>query len=164
MGKRYAYEVLRVMGRETQMNADYKPSSNLRKFYTVKEFDTHYDAKARASVTLQLWATFLDGHREDLTEEATFTSEDFKITNGKIRMPSDGKGGVVTATYTDFLGTEHNVDITIGEVETACHDIAADEATYDIFDLQGRKVSTKGDNRHLTPGIYVINNRKVFLR
>ena len=164
MGKRYAYEALRTMGQETIMNADFRMSSTLKKFYTIKSFDDHYDAKARATVTLQLWATFADGHREDLTEEATFASEDFKITSGKVKIPSDGKGGIVIATYTDFLGTEHNVPITIGDVDTAVPDLAGTTSPDDIYDLRGLRVASGNQSRHLPAGIYIINNKKVYLK
>ena len=163
MGKRYAYEALRTMGLETKADSAYRFSASLKKFFTIKEFDDHYDAKARASVTLQLWATFADGHREDLTEEATFSSTDFRISNGKVRIGGDGKGGIVTATYTDFLGTEHNVAISIGDVDTAVPDLTS-EATNTIYDLRGNRIASTADRRLLPPGIYIINNKKVILK
>ena len=159
MGKRYAYEALRVMGLPTQADAEYRVPTYLKKFYTVKSFDTHFEAKPRATITLQLWCTFTDGHREDLTEEATFTSEDFIITNGKIKIGSDGKGGIVTATYVDFLGTEHNIELTIGDIETSCNDIAAERATDDnVYNLRGMRVASSAESHRLPPGIYIINH------
>lgn len=164
MGKRYAYEALRTMELDTKMNEDYRITSSLKKFFTVKSFDTEFEAKARATVTLQLWCTFADGHREDLTEEATFTSEDFKITNGKVKIGSDGKGGIVTATYTDFLGNEHVVALTIGDIATSCREIAADNNDTGVFNLHGMRVAYRADSRLLSPGIYIINGKKVFLK
>lgn len=165
MGKRYAYEALRVMGRDTKMDEEYRISSSLKKFYTVKSFDTQFEAKARATVTLQLWCTFADGHREDLTEEATFTSEDFTITNGKVKIGADGKGGIVTATYTDFFGTEHVVELMIGDVETSLSTISADTTTAgDIFNLRGIRVASCADSHLLPPGIYIVNHKKVILK
>lgn len=163
MGKRYAYEALRAMGLETKMNADYKMASGLKKFFTVKSFDDHYDASARTTVTLQLWATFADGHREDLTEEATFSSTDLKISSGKVRIPASGIGGIVTATYTDFFGTEHHVDIAIGEQPNSIRSVAAAPAPKAIFNLQGQQVSTPGNSPLLPQGIYIIGGKKVFV-
>ena len=164
MGKRYAYSALQVMGRETKVDSTYRMESTLKKFFTVKEFDDHIDAGKRATVTLQLWATFKDGHREDLTEEATFSSETLKITNGKVKTDSQGYGGIVTATYTDFFGEEHNVDISVGLVDTPVSDLAATPGTDDaIYDLRGMRVATKATAHLLPAGIYVVNHRKVLL-
>lgn len=164
MGKRYAYAALRSMNLETQVNADYRVPTYLKKFFTVESFDTHFEAKPRATITLQLWCTFADGHREDLTEEATFTSEDFKINNGKVKIGSDGKGGIVTATYTDFLGNEHQVALTIGDIETSCSGIIIDNTDTSVFNLNGMRVASQADSRLLSPGIYIINGKKVFLK
>ncbi|MBQ1668750.1 MAG: hypothetical protein II063_12330 [Prevotella sp.] len=113
MGKRYAYETLRVMGCDTKVDGEYQLTTNLKNFFTPKNFDSYISAKAKSVVPLKLWATFSDNHREDLTEEATFTSTDFTITNNRVKLGEEGTSGIVTATYTDFLGTVHNIDITI---------------------------------------------------
>ena len=112
-GKRYAFEALRVMGRECRKNADYTLPNNLMKFFTPKSFDTTITAKAKSNVLLKLWCTFNDGHRENLTDEATFTSTDFTITNGRVKVGDEGSSGTMTATVTDFTGTEHTVILTI---------------------------------------------------
>lgn len=166
MGKRYAYSALQTLGRETKADSAYKFAASLKKFYTVKSFDDHYDAKARASVTLQLWATFTDGHREDLTEEATFTSNDFKIRNGKVTIPASGIGGIVTATYVDFLGEEHNVEMSIGEIPDGVNSerVNSEDRTSEVYDLQGQKVLTPTSNRHNPKGIYIIGHKKVYIR
>lgn len=163
MGKRYAYAALQTMGAATLMNPDFTMAKSLQKFYTVDSFDDHYDAKARATVTLQLWCTFADGHREDLTEEATFASTDFKITNGKVKIPSSGIGGIVTATYTDFFGTEHNVDISIGNIPVLVNAVPADADPSAIYDLQGRCMSLHPGTR-LPRGIYIVGGKKVITR
>jgi hypothetical protein len=164
MGKRYAYSALQVMGHETKMDSAYKMNSYLKKFFTVKSFDDHIDAGKRTSVTLQLWATFNDGHREDLTEEATFSSKTLRIRGGKVTTDANGYGGIVTATYTDFFGTEHKVDISVGLVDTPVSDLAATPDTDDaIYDLRGMRVATKATAHRLPAGIYVVNHRKVLL-
>ena len=113
LGKRYAYVMLQTMGLETKANPDYDMPENLKKILTPKTFDTTINGKAKASVKLALTCTFEDGHKEDLTTEATFTSEDFTITKGKVKLGADGTSGVVTAVYTDFFGTVHSIDITV---------------------------------------------------
>ena len=162
MGKRYAYQALRTMGLETKMNAEYSMGSSLKKFFTVKSFDDHYDAKARATVTLQLWCTFADGHREDLTEEAVFTSTDFTITDGKVKIPSSGIGGYVTATYTDFFGTEHNVEISIGNIPDAIQAVQETATPNTIYNLQGQQITSR--TSRLPRGLYIIGNKKVLIQ
>lgn len=112
-GRRYAFEVLKVMGREPRKDPDYTLPANLQKFFIPKSFDNYINARAKSKITLSLWCTYNDGHREDLTSEATFTSDDFTITNGKLTTGDEAMVGTVTATVTDFAGTVHNVPITI---------------------------------------------------
>ncbi|MBP5772207.1 MAG: hypothetical protein J6W75_12830 [Bacteroidaceae bacterium] len=168
MGKRYAYAALQTMGMETKADSAYKIAANLKRFFTVRNFDDHYAAKARESVTLQLWATFADGHREDLTEEATFNSSDFKISNGKVKIPASGIGGIVTATYTDFLGEVHKVDITIGELPDKVNDVHLSKPIIDddsnvIYDFKGYTIDPTSSKR-LPRGIYIINGKKVCIQ
>ena len=112
-GRRYAEEALKVMGREVRMDPNYTLPNNLKKFFTPKSFDTVINTKANVYVKLRLWCTYLDGHRENLTSQATFTSTDYKINSGRVRTGENGTSGTVTATVTDFTGTEHTVTITI---------------------------------------------------
>jgi hypothetical protein len=112
-GKRYAIEALKVMGHEAKKDEAYVLPDNLTGFFTPQSFDQGVLAKPGSTVILKLWCTFQDGHREDLTNEATFSSTDFTIANGRVKAGEDGSKGIVTATWLDFLGTVHNVDITI---------------------------------------------------
>ena len=112
-GKRYAQETLKAMGREVKKDEAYTLPNNLKNFFAVKSFDQSVWAKPGSNVVLSLWCNFQDGHREDLTNEATFASTDFTITNSRVKVGEEGSKGVVTASWTDFLGEVHNVDITI---------------------------------------------------
>ena len=160
MGKRYAYEALKVLGIEPKVDESYSLPNYLKNLITPKSFDTEVTKKANATVALELWCTFKDGHKEDLTREATFTSSDFTITNGKIKMGKDGKGGVVTATYTDFLGEKHEVAITYAtpnytDVKTIK---AGGVNTDEVYDLSGRRV------KKTTSGLYIVNGKKVVVK
>ena len=112
-GKRYAYEALRVMGREPKMDADYQMAQSLKDILTPKTFETEFIAKANSMLTLKLKCLFADGHTEDLTQETTFSSDDYTITNGRVRLGTDGTAGTVTAVYTDFFGETHNIELTV---------------------------------------------------
>lgn len=112
-GKRYAIEVLKVMGLEAKKDEGYTLSTNLSKFFTPKSFDQSVLAKPGSTVVLKLWCNFQDGHREDLTNEAVFSSTDFTISNGRVKVGQEGTKGIVTAVYHDFLGNVHTIDITI---------------------------------------------------
>ncbi|MCR4853843.1 MAG: sialate O-acetylesterase [Prevotella sp.] len=116
MGKRYAYEALRLMGLPTEAQADYAWNADLKNIYALSSLDPVDDITVRVggSKILKIWGTFADGHREDLVNEVTFTSDDFTIKDGMV-MGTEAKKGTVTATYTDFLGQKHtqiiNVDV-----------------------------------------------------
>ncbi len=140
MGKRYAYEVLRVMGHPTVMDANYQMPANLRKFYALKNLDQEtLTMRVGGNKRLKLWGTFEDNHREDLTAEAAFSSNDYSIVNGILTAGAEGTG-FYTASYTDFIGTVHNADITV-EVsdEGPNHVLLFDNGTAgaNIWDRQG---------------------------
>ena len=114
MGKRYAYEALRTMGLETKAQADYAWNNALKKVYSLNSLDPIADITIRVggSKVLTAWGTFADGHKENLTKEVEFSSNDFAISDGKV-IGSEAKTGIVTATYTDFLGQTHTQDINV---------------------------------------------------
>ena len=112
MGKRYAYEALRVMGKDTKAQADYAWSDALKNIYTISKLNEVEDINIRkgGSKVLTLKGTFADGHVEDLINEATFTSDDFTIKDGMV-IGTEEKKGIITASYTDFLGNTKTLDI-----------------------------------------------------
>ncbi len=114
MGKRYAYEALRVMGKDTKAQSDYAWTEALKKIYTLSKLNPVEDINIRkgGSKVLTLKGTFADGHVEDLVNEATFTSSDFTIKDGVV-IGSEEKKGVVKASYTDFLGNTQTLDINV---------------------------------------------------
>ncbi len=114
MGKRYAIEALKVMGMEPKADPEYTLPNNLKVFYTATQLET-YDIvmKTNGTSTLTLWGKFSDGHREDLTNEVVFTSDDFTVADGVVKAGKDEKEGVVKASYLDFTGTIHTVDINV---------------------------------------------------
>ena len=97
LGRRYAAEVLKVMGRNVRKDAAYTLPNNLKIFFTPKSLEHSVVTNADGTSAYKLWCTFEDGHKEDVTSETTFT-----ITNQNI-----------TAKWTDFLGTTHTENIAI---------------------------------------------------
>lgn len=160
MGKRYAQEALKAMGREVKKDADYTMPDNLKNFYTLKSFEgTELTINVNEVYDLKLWGVFADGHREDLTGEATFSSSDFiALSTGRMKS-KEVKKGTVTAIHTDFFGTQHTITFNINAIDPAS--IAPTEMDKDeeslYHDLSGRCV----DNP--SKGIYILNGKKVIV-
>ena len=138
-GKRYAFAALQTAGQETKANADYEMPENLKNFFTPTAFETELAAKGNSQLKLKLTGIFADKHREDLTTEATFSSTDYTITDGKIRLGGEGSTGTVTAVFTDFFGTKHTVtlNITAGEPAGFTDLTSTDQLTAQDFYIIG---------------------------
>ena len=96
-----------------------------------------------------------------------FTSQNREVTLNNV---STAKAGIYTATITDMFGqhVQENFSILIGgasgqedittpEESTAISTVEAVNAPTEVFDLQGRKVTTG----RAKAGIYVVNGKKV---
>ena len=146
MGKRYAIEALKVMGKEPKADPEYTLPNNLNVFYSLTKLESSdIIMKVGLSNPMTVWGTFSDGHREDLSNEIVFTSDDFTITNGAVKATEE-KEGVVVATYTDFTGALHSIDINVvvsnhgtpfngakevpGTIEAEDYDIGGDGLAY----------------------------------
>ena len=75
LGKRYAYETLKVMGRETRVDAEYTLPENLKKFLTATGLEEVSDIVIRkgSSRSIAIKAVFADGHKEDVSSEVQFS-------------------------------------------------------------------------------------------
>lgn len=113
LGKRYAYQALKVMGLATKADADYQMADNLKKFFKLEDFDTtDLTVRLGTTKTLKVVGKFADGHTELLTKDAEISSNDFTIENGELKG-TEVKTGVVTIAYTDFLGNLVNKNINV---------------------------------------------------
>ena len=114
LGKRYAFEALKVMGKDIKANADYNMAENLKKFFTIKSFENSDDMTVRLGSTKRLVITgkFADGHTEPLTNDAVISSDDFTIEDGVLKA-NEAKKGVISVSYTDFLGNKLQKDINV---------------------------------------------------
>ena len=114
LGKRYAFEALKVMGKDTKANADYNMADNLKKFFTIESFENSDDMTVRLGSTKRLVITgkFADGHTEPLTNDAVISSDDFTIEDGVLKA-NEAKKGVILVSYTDFLGNQIQKNINV---------------------------------------------------
>lgn len=118
LGKRYAFEALKVMGKNIKANADYNMAENLKKFFTIESFENSDDMTVRLGSTKRLVITgkFADGHTEPLTNEAVISSDDFTIEDGVLKA-TEAKKGVISVSYTDFLGNklQKNINVEVSD-------------------------------------------------
>ena len=118
LGKRYAFEALKVMGKDIKANADYNMAENLKKFFTIESFENSDNMTVRLGSTKRLVITgkFADGHTEPLTNEAVISSNDFTIEDGVLKA-TEAKKGVISVSYTDFLGNklQKNINVEVSD-------------------------------------------------
>ena len=129
-GKRYAIEALKAMNRPIVKDAAYTLPSNLVKFFTLTNLENATQTvHVGANENLRVWGTFADGHREDLSNEVLLTAgEGVTITGSSVKVEKEGIY-TVTATYSDFIGTQHTAAITIEAVGTGIDERFTDLAT-----------------------------------
>ena len=156
-GKRYAYEALKVMGRELVKDADYELPDNLKIFFTLSRFDVN-TVSVDNSWKIIVKGTFCDNRQEDLTDETTFTSDDFELDGNVV---SGEKEGTVTATYTDFTGETHTRTIHFGDGTTSIRNSQVTSHHDDEwYDLQGRRLQSLPTMKSL----HIHNGRKVLIK
>ena len=118
LGKRYAFEALKVMGKDIKANADYNMAENLKKFFTIESFENSDDMTVRLGSTKRLVITgkFADGHTEPLTNDAVISSDDFTIEAGVLKA-TEAKKGAISVSYTDFLGNklQKNINVEVSD-------------------------------------------------
>ena len=119
LGKRYAFETLKVMGRPLKADDAYDMPDNLRQFVTVTALQAPADIIIRpgSSRSFSVTATFADGHKEDVSAEVVLTAPAFiTAADGILTATAEGQA-TVTATFTDFAGnslsTTFNVESTL---------------------------------------------------
>ncbi len=163
-GKRYAFEALKVMGKEPQMAPDYTMPNNLKKFFTPRSFGEKIVGDPNKAKQIILSCTYADGHTEKI-RDAVFTSTDYEVRNGNIVTLGDaGTTGKVATTITDFTGEKHEVVVTLEAKGTsAISTVSTDSGNWPdtVYDLQGRKAGHRSQWEHLPAGIYIIKGKKL---
>ena len=115
LGKRYAYKALEVMGLAKRVDPEYTLPDNLSKFLMVDRLEDVADMVMRkgSSKSISINAVFADGHREDVSSEVVFQLPDFLTAEeGRITAVEEGSG-LVTASFTDFTGSERSVSFLV---------------------------------------------------
>lgn len=163
-GKRYAFEALKVMGKEPQMAPDYTMPDNLKKFFTPRSFGEKIVGDPNKAKQIILSCTYADGHTEKI-RDAVFTSTDYEVRNGNIVTLGDaGTTGKVATTITDFTGEKHEVVVTLEAKGTsAISTVSTDSGNWPdtVYDLQGRKAGHRSQWEHLPAGVYIIKGKKL---
>ncbi len=161
MGKRYAFEALKVMGVPTIKDEEYNLPNNLKKFFTVTSLTADVDSvltlRKGRSQRVNVTATFMDGHSEDVTKEVQFSGPEFLSFNGNIvRVTGEGCGEVVIS-YPDFTGAtcETHFTLTTGQAVGIGDVVSSTHNPEHIYNLQGQRVKSP------VKGIFIINGRKV---
>ena len=161
MGRRYAYQALEAMGLEAKKDSAYTMPNNLNNFYTIKSIENKdLTINVNEIHDLTLMATFVDGHKEDLASEATFSSSDFLITSfGRMKATSEKKG-TVTAVFTDFMGTQHTITININAIDPVSIESPQVDSNEEkeYYDLNGRLIP------YPSKGIYILKGEKVVVK
>ena len=165
MGYRYAFEALKLMERPLVADAEYTLPNNLKRLFTVKELKVDVDSvvtiKKGRNKRINVTATFLDGHQENVTDSVHFSDPEFlSIKDNLIKTVEEGMGEL-TLSYTDFTGATTQmtlvittgpgagVDDLISEPSSLCSSSAV------AYDLRGQRVAIP------SRGLYIINGKKV---
>ena len=105
------------MGRPLMKDEEYTMPSNLRRLFTVKELKADVESelmlKKGRTRRVNVTATFLDGHTENVTDSVHIDVPDFMTVNGNLLKSVDEGYGEVTISYTDFARTTSQLKITV---------------------------------------------------
>ena len=114
LGRRYAFEALKLMGKEAKMDSNYTMNATLKKFYEVKSVKDFIIAIGDSKV-VTVKAVYGDGHAEDISKEVTPTySEEIQLTSTKKLTSKTELLGTGTVEYTDFTRKKDNYTFNVG--------------------------------------------------
>ena len=125
MGKRYAFETLKVMGMEPKADPDYNMPDNLRVFLEASRLNNVADVQMDmgSTRTVSVKAVFADGHTEDVSEYVRLTVPDFMFAiKNNLTANQEGEG-TVTVEYTDFTGKTQSTSFQVKSLDPAKNDV-----------------------------------------
>ena len=111
LGRRYAAEALRLMGRELIADSAFVMPSSMKKFYCVRKLNIPTQLTAVPGQRIPVIATYQDGHEEDVSGQMAYESDDIPFdANGFV--PASGEyDGRVVAIHTDFSRKQTKVNV-----------------------------------------------------
>ena len=145
MGYRYAYEALKLMDLPLMADADFRLPNNLKQLFKVRELTVDVDntltLKKGRTKRINVTATFLDGHTENVTDSVHFLVPDFLTVNGNQLRAVDDGAGEVTLTYTDFTRTTTQLTLTVTTGTTSVAEILATSQRPIIYNINGQRTN-----------------------
>ena len=160
MGYRYAYEALKLMGHPLMADEDYNMPNNLKRLFTVKaltiDVESPLTLKKGRSKRINVTATFLDGHTENVTDSVHFDAPDFLTVKGNLLKAVEEGSGEVTITYTDFARTTSQIVLSITtDPGAGIHEMKSTPERPIIYNANGQRIN------QMSRGLNIVNGRKV---
>ena len=136
LGKRYAFEALKVMNKKPKANADYNMAESLKKFFTIESFENSDNMTVRLGSTKRLVITgkFADGHTEPLSVSYTDFLGNKLQKNINVEVSDQGPNHVLvvdngtagTNSWDKQCNTMLNASMTVGKTYIVKAQIKAD--------------------------------------
>lgn len=160
MGYRYAYEALKLMGHPLMADEDYNMPNNLKRLFTVKaltiDVESPLTLKKGRSKRINVTATFLDGHTENVTDSVHFDAPDFLTVKDNLLKAVEEGSGEVTITYTDFARTTSQIVLSITtDPGAGIHEMKSTPERPIIYNANGQRIN------QMSRGLNIVNGRKV---
>ena len=165
MGYRYAFEALKLMNQPLMKDEEFTMPNNLKQLFTVKELTADVESpltlKKGRTKRINVTATFLDGHTENVTDSIHFSVPDFITVNGNQLKTVDHGTGEVTISYTDFARNTTQITFTITTgtdgIDTPST-LTTQPSSIHIFNASGQQIGRMGR------GLNIVNGKKVFVK
>ena len=125
MGKRYAYETLKVMGMEPKADPEYNMPDNLRVFLEASRLNDVGDVQMNMGTkkTVSVKAVFADGHTEDVSEYVRLVVPEFMTADRNTLSAKEEGEGTVTVEYTDFTGKTRSTSFQVKSLDPAKNEV-----------------------------------------
>ena len=158
MGKRYALEMLSLLGFQTHMDANYQLPNNLHRLYKATAISTFKDISLAPndSYNIHVTAYFEDGHTEDVTSDVVIScSGDGVMVNGNQLTAVSGVGSLVTINYTDFIGETVSTSFYVNKSALPAITVTANDSFREYGEPNPAfDYTMEGGNTYGTPDFY----------
>ena len=136
MGKRYALEMLGLLGFPPYMDANYRLPQNLHRLYKATSISTFEDISLEPdkSFAVDVTAYFEDGHTENVSADVDISvvGSGVMINGNQLTVISE-ESTLVTISYTDFIGETVSTSFYVNKSDST-NDVVV------IGDVNGDKV------------------------